>query len=142
MNQTLANHISRFTLGLTFIFVSVMIFQDPMYWAGFIDPWAVKLIPMSLPALMISTAVLDLLIGLLLVINRFVWIAALVGALHLLGVLVAAGIDTITVRDIGLFGDAAALALLAIPPKFFRPKKIAEPAPDFQALIKSQDEVT
>ena len=143
MPQLSSAHILRFTLGLTFIFVSVMIFQEPIVWAGFIDPWAVKLIPISLTALMTFTAVLDLVIGLLLIINRFVWVTALVSALHLLGVLIASVIDTVTVRDIGLLGAAAALMFMTPPPKFLKPVPAdIQQAPDLQSLIKSEQEET
>lgn len=60
---------------------------------------------------MIMTAVLDIIIGFFLLIDSFVWLAALIGATHLIIILTVSGITDITVRDIGIL--AAVLALLA-----------------------------
>jgi len=58
-----------------------------------------------------ATAVLDIAIGVCLALNIFVPLAALLGALHLVSVLIVTGITGITVRDLGLLGAASALFL-------------------------------
>ena len=116
--QKIAYHILRVTLGITFIWVSVMIFQEPVLWSGFIDPWVENLIPIELETMMKITAGLDLLIGLLLIADKWTWIVSLIASLHLLTILIGSSIDTITVRDIGLLGAAVALTLLSAPTKF------------------------
>ncbi len=139
--QKIAYHILRVTLGITFIWVSVMIFQEPVLWSGFIDPWVENLIPIELETMMKITAGLDLLIGLLLIADKWTWIVSLIASLHLLTILIGSSIDTITVRDIGLLGAAVALTLLSAPTKFFRLKKQEAQAPDLQSFAKAgQDE--
>ncbi len=139
--QKAAYHVLRVTLGITFIWVSVMIFQEPVFWSGFIDPWAASLIPIDLETMMKITAGLDLLIGLLLIADKWTWIVSLIASLHLLTILIGSGIDTITVRDIGLFGATAALMFVAAPTKIFKSKKEEANAPDLQSFAKAgQDE--
>lgn len=138
-----AYHLKRITLGITFIWVSVMIFQEPVFWSGFIDPWATNLIPFDLETMMKMTAGLDLLIGLLLIADKWTWIVSLIASLHLLAILVVSGIDTVTVRDIGLLGASAALTLVSVPAKFLKTKKTATSGPDLQSFAKAgQDENT
>ncbi|MFA4845228.1 MAG: hypothetical protein WC654_01580 [Patescibacteria group bacterium] len=139
--QKIAYSVLRVTLGITFIWVSVMIFQEPVFWSGFIDPWAASLIPIDLETMMKITAGLDLLIGLLLIADKWTWMVSLIASVHLLTILIGSGIDTITVRDIGLFGAAAALTIIAAPSKLFKLKKQETQTPDLQSFAKAgQDE--
>lgn len=108
MNTT-AYRILRIGLGITFVWVGVLILLEPTVWAGFLQPWAAELLPFPVIPMMIGTGILDIVIGVLLVLNLFTWLAALVGGLHLLVVLVTTGISNITVRDIGLLAAAFAL---------------------------------
>jgi hypothetical protein len=111
-----ATHVLRIGLAITFLWISVLIFQAPLVWAGLMQPWAARLLPAgSLTALMLATAGLDALIGLLLLINVLTWAAAALGALHLVTVLITTGITSITVRDIGLLFACAALAASVWP---------------------------
>ncbi len=64
---------------------------------------------------MMSTAVLDMVIGVLLLLNLFVWVAAFVGAIHVVIVFIASGINDITVRDVAILCCSAALAIDALP---------------------------
>jgi len=109
-------HILRVGMAITFLWIGVLIFKEPEAWSGYIQPWAVGLLPGSLEQAMISTAILDILIGLLLLIDRWVWIAALVGTIHLVIVLAVSGITDITVRDIGLLAGTVALMADSLPP--------------------------
>ena len=106
-----AYHILRVGVGITFAWIGVLIFQSPESWGGLIMPWAAGLLPVSIEHAMISTAILDILIGFVLLIDVFTWLAAGIGSIHLVIVLITAGINAITVRDIGLL--AATLALVA-----------------------------
>ena len=58
-----------------------------------------------------ETAIINIAIGCLLCINRWVWIAAAFGSIHLAIVLIVSGINEVTVRDIGLLAATLALAL-------------------------------
>lgn len=102
--------ILRIGLAITFIWIGMLILKQPAEWGAFIQPWAVKFIPVSITQLMIGTGALDILIGILLLTGSFVWLVALVAALHLIAILIASGVTSVTIRDVGLL--AASLALL------------------------------
>lgn len=104
-------HILRVGLAITFLWIGILIFKEPENWGTFIQPWAAGLLPVSLKSAMIATAILDITIGFLLLIDFYVWLAAFVGAIHLIIVLTVSGINAITVRDIGLLAAAIVLAV-------------------------------
>lgn len=108
-------HIIRVGLAITFLWIGVLIFKQPEAWGGYIMPWAAGLLPIPLVQAMLGTAILDVIIGILLLIDSFVWLAAWVGALHIAVVLAVSGITDITVRDIAIL---AALAALIIEKKY------------------------
>lgn len=110
-------HILRVGLAITFLWIGVLIFKEPEAWGFYLQPWALKLLPLSLKEAMISTAILDIAIGVLLLIDIWTWFAAFLAAVHLIVVLTVSGIDSITVRDIGLLGGAVALLWSALPQK-------------------------
>ena len=110
-------YILRVGLGLTFLWIAVLIFRDPKFWGGFLQPWAAGLLPLPLTEAMIGTAVLDALIGLAFLVDRWVWVTALLGSIHLVVVLATTGITEVTVRDIGLLGGTIALCWTNIPEK-------------------------
>lgn len=113
--KTSGYHILRLGLGITFFWIGVLIFKDPEGWGGMIQPWALNLLPAPVKTIMLSTAVMDMVIGFFLVINVWTWLFALLGATHLFVVLVTTGINAITVRDIGLLGGSLALAVSKMP---------------------------
>lgn len=108
-------HILRVGLAITFLWIGVLIFKDPAVWGFYLQPWAANLLPIPLETAMIGTAILDIVIGILLLINVWTWLAALVGAIHLVIVLTVSGINVITVRDIGLLAAVVAIAVNAWP---------------------------
>jgi uncharacterized membrane protein YphA (DoxX/SURF4 family) len=108
-------HFLRVGLAITFLWVGVLILKNPEAWGGFLEPWAAGLLPVPLAQAMVGTAILDIVIGALLLVDIFTWLAALVGALHLIIVLTVSGITDITVRDIGLLVGALALMIDALP---------------------------
>jgi uncharacterized membrane protein YphA (DoxX/SURF4 family) len=114
-----AFHILRVGVAITFLWIGILILREPGAWAGYLEPWAANLVPGSLEQAMIGTAILDILIGFLLLIDVLTWVAAAVGALHLIIVLVTSGINAITVRDIGLFAGALALSIQSWPTKYY-----------------------
>lgn len=117
MNKT-SFHILRVGLAITFLWIGVLILKQPEAWGGYLQPWAAGLLPVPIEEAMRGTAVLDLLIGALLLFDVWVWPAALVAALHLLTVLAVSGITDITVRDIGILAAALALMAEAMPKNF------------------------
>lgn len=105
----------RVGLAITFLWIGILIFQNPEAWGSYIKPWALAWLPLSLVQVMIGTAVLDLTVGVLLLLDIFTWIAAFVGAIHIIVVLVTSGITDITVRDVGLLTGALAISFEALP---------------------------
>ena len=116
-------HILRVGLAITFLWIGILIFKDPLAWGFYLQPWATNLLPIPLETAMIGTAILDIVIGILLLINVWTWLAALVGAIHLVIILTVSGINAITVRDIGLLAATIALAVSAWPNSFRFGKK-------------------
>lgn len=111
-------HILRVGLAITFLWIGVLIFKTPEAWGGYLQPWAVGLLPIPIAQAMIGTAILDIAIGFLLLIDSFVWVAALVGAIHLVIVLTVSGITDITVRDIAILAAAVAIMADSLPKNF------------------------
>ncbi|OGZ73402.1 MAG: hypothetical protein A2908_02410 [Candidatus Staskawiczbacteria bacterium RIFCSPLOWO2_01_FULL_38_12b] len=108
-------HILRVGFAITFLWIGVLIFKQPEAWGGYIAPWAMKLLPVPIEQAMMGTAVLDIIIGVLLLIDSFVWLAALVGSIHLIIVLAVSGITDITVRDIGILAGIIAIMVESLP---------------------------
>lgn len=120
-------HILRLGVGITFVWVSIMIFQNPVGWGRMLSPWVLNILPVPIEQIMFSTALLDLFIGIFLILNFLPWPASILGSVHLLLILIGAGINAITVRDIGLLAATLALAIETWPAKFdlnFFKKKI------------------
>lgn len=101
--------ILRVGTAVTFLWIGVLILREPEAWGGLIQSRMAVFLPFSLKFLMTGTAVLDILVGFLLLINRFTWQAALLGSFHLLAVLAVSGINAITVRDLGLLSGTIAI---------------------------------
>src|SRR3989344_985984 len=110
MNKT-SFHILRVGLAITFLWIGVLIFKHPEAWGGYMQPWALDLLPIPIKEAMIGTAILDIAIGILLLIDSFVWLAATVGGIHLIIVLTVSGINEGTVRDIAILAGAVALMI-------------------------------
>jgi uncharacterized membrane protein YphA (DoxX/SURF4 family) len=104
-------------MAITFLWISVLILKNPEAWTGYLQPWAIKLLLISPNKAMILTAILDITIGTLLLIDVITWIAAFLAAVHLVIVLTVTGITDITVRDIGLLAGAICLIIDSLPTK-------------------------
>ena len=117
MNKT-SFHILRVGLAVTFLWIGVLILKQPEAWGGYLMPWAAGLLPIPIEQAMMGTAVLDIAIGILLLFDYFVWLAALVGTIHLIIVLAVSGITDITVRDIGILAATIALMADSLPKVF------------------------
>ena len=109
MNKT-SFHILRVGLAITFLWIGVLIFKQPEAWGGYLQPWATGLLPIPIEQAMIGAAFLDIVIGIFLLFDSFVWLAALLGTIHL--------ITDITVRDIGILAAVIALMADSLPKTF------------------------
>lgn len=116
--KKISYHIVRVGLAITFLWISVLIFRQPEAWGGYLQSWAVRLLPVPIAQAMIGIAVLDIIIGALLLVDSFVWLAAWVGALHIVVVLTVSGITDITVRDIAILAGLLALIVESSPHLF------------------------
>lgn len=114
MNKT-SYHILRVGLAITFIWIGILILKYPIAWEGYLQPWARELLPIPAHQALLSTAVLDIIIGILFLIEWKIWIAGLLGSLHLIMVLTVSGITDITVRDIGLLAATLAIMMESMP---------------------------
>ncbi|MDP3901662.1 MAG: DoxX family membrane protein [bacterium] len=110
MNR-MAIRVLRVGLAITFWWIGFLILRQPEVWGGYLSPWVVNLLPVSVVGIMIITGILDIIIGVALLINPLTRLAALVGSLHIVVVLITSGITDITVRDVGLLAGLMALAI-------------------------------
>ena len=102
-------------MAITFLWIGILILREPQNWGLYLQPWATNLLPIPLKGAMVGTALLDIFIGVLLLVDVLTWLAALLGAAHLVIILAVSGITPITIRDIGLFAATVALAISAWP---------------------------
>lgn len=109
--NALSVHILRIGLGVTFVWIGVLIFNAPETFAGYIRPWAMDILPVSIRQTMRATGVLDVVIGVAFLIGIRMRLTAFVASIHLLVILIVSGITDITVRDIGLLSGTVALFL-------------------------------
>ncbi|MEK7107874.1 MAG: DoxX family membrane protein [Patescibacteria group bacterium] len=116
--KSAAFHFLRVGLAITFLWIGILIFKNPEAWSGYLQPWAAGLLPIPMAQVMIGTAILDIIIGVFLLIDFLPWLAAFVGAVHLVIVLTVSGITDITVRDIGLLAAMLALMIDSLPSPF------------------------
>ena len=128
-NHSYEHHIIRVGLAITFLWIGVLIFQDPVGWGGFVLPWVRDWLPSPIEQVMLGVAVFDTAVGGLLLVGVWVWAASMLATMHLAGVLVVSGIDSITVRDIGLLAAAIALAVATWPEKW----KLKKRQPSFSS---------
>ena len=112
--KTAGYHILRVGMAITFLWIGILIFREPIFWSGFLPAFVVKMFDNVMP-IMTLVAIFDLLIGLFLLFDWFTFWIALLGFSHLLGILLLTGIDDTTVRDIGLAAASLALAVEGAP---------------------------
>ena len=111
-----AYNVLRVGTAITFLWIGILIFREPNAWAGFVNPWVLKIVPLSVHQIVITTAIFDIMLGALLLLDTLVWLAALFGAMHMITILLVSGINEITVRDIAILSATLALFLESIPP--------------------------
>ncbi len=96
-------------IGLSFVFLWFGINQllDPASFLGYMPSWnvissIVSLLPSTEFLIMINGSI-EIIFGLLLLVGLFTRVAAVILALHLLGITIGLGYNDIAVRDVGLF---------------------------------------
>ena len=77
MRNQQALHVLRVGLGITFLWVGVLIFRDPQFWSGFIQPWVAALVATIHLTIVLITVGIDVVtvrdIGLLAGTLALVW---------------------------------------------------------------------
>jgi len=104
-----ASTVLRMGLGLAFLWIALLIWRDPVLWAGFLPIWLQDILPVSSGAFMQGVAVFDAVVGFFLVLNRFTRIVSALAALHLLGLVLTLGFNDIAARDFGLMAASVAV---------------------------------
>jgi len=99
-------------LGLAFVFIWFGISQlaNPADWTSFLPEWAASL-PFSAEAFVQMNAWFEIVFAALLVLGLWTRLAALLLGLHLVGIALAIGYNSVAIRDIGLAAACFALAL-------------------------------
>lgn len=110
-------HIIRVGLGITFLWIGILIIGQPEAWGRTLQPWALGLLPIDLKTAMLQTAVLDIVIGFFLLIEVLPALFSFLALVHLGTVITVVGITGITARDIGLAAAALALTIHYWPKK-------------------------
>lgn len=112
-------HILRVGIGITFLWMGVLIFKDPSH---FREITGLSLFFVNI--LMYFVAWIDIVIGLLLLVDWHVKFVSLFAMIELLFVFILIGINNITVRDIGLFAIVFVLFLETLPEEYLKKKNI------------------
>lgn len=116
MNK-IAYNILRIGLGITFLWMGILIWQSPELFGSFLQSGIAERIP-DLAQAMKGAAVLDIVVGVMLLTGLWTWLWALIGALHLVAVIVGiGGFGGITARDTGLLLACVSLVVLKWPSK-------------------------
>lgn len=108
-------NIIRVGLGITFLWIGILIFQHPDAWGQALQPWALGLLPIDLRTAMMQTAVFDITVGFFLLVEVLPALFSLLAFIHLITVITVVGITGVTARDIGLAAIALALTIAYWP---------------------------
>ena len=106
----------RIGLALVFLWFGTEQLINPGNWTGYVPDIASKFF-LSTTQIVLINGLFEVIASVLLLINVYAWIAALLLGLHMLGISLSIGINPIGVRDIGISVGTLALALLS-PKKY------------------------
>ncbi|PIR05038.1 MAG: hypothetical protein COV57_01155 [Candidatus Liptonbacteria bacterium CG11_big_fil_rev_8_21_14_0_20_35_14] len=110
--KSLAYPILRLGLGITFVWMGVLIFQNPGIFGDIIASWATDFLVIDTTTVATIVAVVDVIIGALMIVNFWTRLAAIIGAIHLLIVFVITfGNDATSARELGLLAATLSLFL-------------------------------
>ena len=107
-----ADFFLRVGLAITFLYVGIASFMDPISWIGFV-PGFIEII-ISAEKFLYIHSIFNVILALLLLFNKKIFYVANVSAVYLFGITVFnIGAIDIVFRDIGLFFMAVALVILS-----------------------------
>jgi len=111
----LHERILRFTLGIVFVWMGILIAQHGESYTALLASWVIEKLPIGVTVshIIMGVGIFDIIIGLWLLFGVYPKTAATIAAVHLAAVLVVTSKDLQSVRiaDIGLLGAAVSLAL-------------------------------
>ncbi len=113
--------LARLGLGLTILLAGVHKLLAPGVWAGYVVDWAQPLVVVSPRTFMLLNGPPEVLVGALLLVDRYTTLAATVVAVSLAATVTYLAAATVTgasfataiVRDVGLLGLAASVLVAA-----------------------------
>ncbi len=117
MTSRISFSILRVGLGITFLWIGILILKNPSDWVDYINLWAANLSPISLEKIMIVNAIFNIFIGFLFLIDYLILPVSILASLNLIIILMVSGITEITVRDIAILSGLIALLIENLPLK-------------------------
>lgn len=112
--ENLVSLFLRLGLAFSFLYAAISGFITPESWIGFFPVWMRDLAPFSDELLLHIFSSFEILLSLFILFQKKPFIASIVGAIALFGIVVVnLGALDIVFRDIGLFFMAIALAVLS-----------------------------
>src|SRR3989344_5747529 len=109
--EKLVSFFLRIGLAAVFTYAAIASFMDPDTWASFIPSFMGEMVPVK--SLLMVLSVYELILAALLLLDRYVLVAAIFSALTMAGILATntAGMDVLF-RDVAIMFMALALAAL------------------------------
>jgi uncharacterized membrane protein YphA (DoxX/SURF4 family) len=102
----------RYGLALVFLWFGFSQLTNPADWTSFVPLLIARLSPLPVTVIVLLNGLLEVVCGILLVLNIWVRWAALLMGLHLAGIAISLGYNSVAVRDFGLMMATFSLALL------------------------------
>lgn len=101
----------RLGLGLAFIYAGLHSLVDPGSWMEYAPSWIEFIVEKEL--FLAVFASFEVLLGVFLIIGRFLYMTSILAFATIFGILVFNGVGDVTFRDFGLMVSAAALTLIS-----------------------------
>ncbi len=93
--------IARWGVGIVFFIFGISQLLNPSSWMAYLPDFALN-IGVNSTTLIYMNGVFDLTLGILLLLGIFTRIIALIGILHIIGIIFSLGYNDVSVRDFGL----------------------------------------
>jgi uncharacterized membrane protein YphA (DoxX/SURF4 family) len=103
----------RLAVGGVFLWFGLDKFVHPQNWFGWVPVWVWPLLPFSPDTFMFLQGAVEAVIGALLILGRWVRLAALSAGVFLVALTAAVGANEITIRDGAMVGGCIALIIHA-----------------------------
>jgi uncharacterized membrane protein YphA (DoxX/SURF4 family) len=111
-SQRLGIFTLQYGLALVFLWFGFSQLTNPADWTSFVPVSIARLSPLPVTVIVLLNGLLEVVCGILLLFNVAVRWAALLMALHLAGITISLGYNSVAVRDFGLMMATFSLALL------------------------------